>query len=1175
MFRLSHQFQFSAGDSVQLCRCCRLHDGSVQIVLLTIRAHLLLVRLAAKRPIYVQQIFSGFTDINAIYIDTVRILFTTASGALFSVCIRNGRACEARGYWLGEPLTSVTCCSSAGVSLAVVGTGDARVLLISLEDGARLAATSVPVDSEVTGVHVLSDNSWVFVTCEDGSCWRWLLSPNCGASFSKPSPPAPLQSAPSSPAHLLRSGLSNLRQYSRNKWDYLHQRLSDSRDSLADTSPSRPPESVAGIIGDVPVWPISSNTLLSYYAPLNTLTLYDSTLSKPRSVLPLPRLSRLSNRLVSYTDQLTFLLDECNSNLLLLASGPAADSNVFSDRLLVQKLTLPAKCRVVTVCEGVSWPEGSGVATCVLVCSDGVWTCQPADSGLVSALPEANTVRETAALLKRASWLQNVFGGGSWLLEAVMDHLLRRRQVAAAVAGLRQLRLSPAALAARLAAADRAAILVHYLSVLRRQSRAAVLVQADKSGVLQTEQLVAASVFASCCMLLVSDGGSTASLCRLLSDARCCDWPRTVAVCVDVAEVMHSESLRTCVGQIVKRHDQYSTLLALCADDTKNQLHTWLPYLLCPALRSHLMVMPSAALHLMSYCHQNLRRFSTEQLRLVAKMTDPLTPELLPYTHDLLCGAECDVSSASTELTPENLVLFHLAALAEQLCRSSADVAWSEEDRSCLSTSVRCDIEPVSGTCSLAACENVVVVCHRYSVYRCHLPALSLSLSSDAEGGSVELVHVPTDRWRVCSVACGRRHVLLLTDSGCVLALGSNENGQLGVSGGSSERPRVVRRLWRYRVIAVAAGHHHSLAVDATGGVWAWGWNVYGQCAAAATTDVTRARLVPVLREAVSACAGYAHSAVLTARGCVFVFGCDAYGQLGSGTAAVKCVQPRQLQLSEPVIRLRCGPFSCLLECEGAVWLTGCDPQSVRVLGQQEKYSQEKSSLSDSHYRSHLVPRQLPLPRSSKWIDLGSRHVACLNRQLSVSIFAPETSTHCLKEFQDNQVDNMVCGADSVVVSNTAGQLFVWRMKRQGQLLDTPCLSLQLPPLKQSGIEPQCSLVPHFWCNRHFSLGTRLLYTAISFSVSESHLLLLCRTIAARGHYSLALHVYLRVAIARDSGLDEQVAVQAALALLRSDKDNSSQRVQQLQSCLAEVWLSLHLNKDSLATVCSRIAENV
>lgn len=28
----------------------------------------------------------------------------------------------------------------------------------------------------------------------------------------------------------------------------------------------------------------------------------------------------------------------------------------------------------------------------------------------------------------------------------------------------------------------------------------------------------------------------------------------------------------------------------------------------------------------------------------------------------------------------------------------------------------------------------------------------------------------------------------------------------------------------------VACGARHSLAVDALGGVWAWGWNAYGQC---------------------------------------------------------------------------------------------------------------------------------------------------------------------------------------------------------------------------------------------------------------------------------------------------------------------------------------------------------
>ena len=85
-------------------------------------------------------------------------------------------------------------------------------------------------------------------------------------------------------------------------------------------------------------------------------------------------------------------------------------------------------------------------------------------------------------------------------------------------------------------------------------------------------------------------------------------------------------------------------------------------------------------------------------------------------------------------------------------------------------------------------------------------------------------VHLPNNI-KVCSVSCGLHHTLLLTTSGQVYAFGSNTHGQLGV-GDLVPRgaPSQVINI-KERVVRVAAGSYHSVALTAGGRIVTWGYN--------------------------------------------------------------------------------------------------------------------------------------------------------------------------------------------------------------------------------------------------------------------------------------------------------------------------------------------------------------
>ncbi len=80
------------------------------------------------------------------------------------------------------------------------------------------------------------------------------------------------------------------------------------------------------------------------------------------------------------------------------------------------------------------------------------------------------------------------------------------------------------------------------------------------------------------------------------------------------------------------------------------------------------------------------------------------------------------------------------------------------------------------------------------------------------------------------SVAAGGNHSLAVGPDGSLWAWGNNTLGQLGTGTMSSNPNRVPARVAGLTgVTAAAAGASHSVALDSHGGVWAWGWNTYGQ----------------------------------------------------------------------------------------------------------------------------------------------------------------------------------------------------------------------------------------------------------------------------------------------------------------------------------------------------------
>ena len=77
---------------------------------------------------------------------------------------------------------------------------------------------------------------------------------------------------------------------------------------------------------------------------------------------------------------------------------------------------------------------------------------------------------------------------------------------------------------------------------------------------------------------------------------------------------------------------------------------------------------------------------------------------------------------------------------------------------------------------------------------------------------------------QIVRVAAGASHSLALSASGGVFAWGSSTHGALGRgSGAASDVPRPIGRLWPLGVVQIACGESHSAALTVGGALYTWG----------------------------------------------------------------------------------------------------------------------------------------------------------------------------------------------------------------------------------------------------------------------------------------------------------------------------------------------------------------
>jgi alpha-tubulin suppressor-like RCC1 family protein len=153
--------------------------------------------------------------------------------------------------------------------------------------------------------------------------------------------------------------------------------------------------------------------------------------------------------------------------------------------------------------------------------------------------------------------------------------------------------------------------------------------------------------------------------------------------------------------------------------------------------------------------------------------------------------------------------------------------------------------------------------------------------------------NVPTGFTSITQITAGNAHTCALTASGAVWCWGDNTFGQLGIGAASTTPKLVPTQVSITNVVQLSAGNNHTCAAKSDGSVWCWGDNSAGQIGDGSQTQrpsptqvLSVGSSTQKLANVTSVAGGGLHSCAVLSNQSEVCWGSQASGQLGNGTTS-------------------------------------------------------------------------------------------------------------------------------------------------------------------------------------------------------------------------------------------------------------------------------------------------
>ncbi|MCP4125023.1 MAG: hypothetical protein GY751_25045, partial [Bacteroidetes bacterium] len=242
-----------------------------------------------------------------------------------------------------------------------------------------------------------------------------------------------------------------------------------------------------------------------------------------------------------------------------------------------------------------------------------------------------------------------------------------------------------------------------------------------------------------------------------------------------------------------------------------------------------------------------------------------------------------------------------------------------------------------------------------------------LSNRTEYEWGTDPNIADPMASVRIIAIAAGIEHVLALAEDGTVWAWGKNNDGQIG--NGSNENQLVPVQIQGLTgITSLSAGESHALALKQDGTVWAWGYNRDGELGNNLQTNSNIPVKVHGLTNAIAISAGSYHSVALKADGTVWTWGMNSSYQLGYGPGgSVDELVPGQVANLNGVNDIAGGyNFTMILKQDKTAWAWGAN---------------QRGQLGTGNTNNRSIPTRIQLSGIVKAIETAysSRAFAVMN----------------------------------------------------------------------------------------------------------------------------------------------------------------------------------------------------
>lgn len=193
---------------------------------------------------------------------------------------------------------------------------------------------------------------------------------------------------------------------------------------------------------------------------------------------------------------------------------------------------------------------------------------------------------------------------------------------------------------------------------------------------------------------------------------------------------------------------------------------------------------------------------------------------------------------------------------------------------------------------------------------------------------------------KIIFIEAGRDHNGVITNYGRVFTFGVNSFGQLGIGEITNSwedtiyMPQDITEAFDLEddyIIKVELGNDHSIALSHQGQVFVWGDNSLGQLGTDDEQLLSPTNITDIFDlgddQVIDVDLGYNHSGVLSASGRVFVFGDNNFGQLGIGGSPVSTSEPVEItdefDGSGEIYKLRFAHHSSAVIAENNIYVFG------------------------------------------------------------------------------------------------------------------------------------------------------------------------------------------------------------------------------------------------------------